>query len=206
MNTTESGLFSGKLAMCQHKRLATKCAHNILLGMILLLGVVPFAAAENAGWYIGGGFGSADDDKLDDRGTAFKIFGGYWFNPRLALEAAAIGLGDNIGPQDLIKDGIAVEVLGAVPVGERFELFAKAGFFLWEVRVETDDLECSDFGSGFICFFEKDEIDDGVDPAYGIGVQYRFHDRWNVRGEWERFKNVGESDVDLVSVNIVFRF
>ena len=171
-----------------------------------MLVVVPFAAAENTAWYIGGGFGSADDDKLDDSGTAFKIFGGYWFNPHLALEMAVIGLGDDIGPQDLIKDGFAVQALGAVPVGERFELIAKAGLFVWEVRIETDDLDCSDFGSGFICFFEEDEIDDGVDLAYGVGVQYRVRDRWKVRGEFEQFKDVGESDVDLISVNVVFRF
>lgn len=171
-----------------------------------MLSVVPFAVAENTAWYIGGGFGSADDDKLDDTDTAFKVFGGYWFNPHLALEGAVIGLGDSFGPEDLIKDGFAVQVLGAVPIGERFELFAKGGFFFWEVRIETDDLECSDFGSGFICFFEEDEIDDGVDPAYGIGAQYRFRERWKVRGELERFKDVAESDVDLVSVNIVFRF
>lgn len=206
MNTIESKLFSGKLAMCQRRRLTTECAYKILLGVILLLGVVPFAVAENTGWYIGGGFGSADDDKLDDTGTAFKVFGGYWLNPHLALEGAVIGLGDNIGPQDLIKDGFAVQVLGAVAVGERFELFAKAGFFFWQVLIETDDLDCSDFGSGFICFFEEDEIDDGVDPAYGIGVQYRVRDRWNVRGELERFEDVGEGDVDLVSASIVFRF
>jgi OOP family OmpA-OmpF porin len=185
-----------------------KRAHVLLAGMIFLIGVsaVPRAVASNPGWYIGGGFGSADDAELDDTDSAFKLFGGYWFNPHLALEAAVVGLGDNLGPEDLIKDGFAVEVLGALPIGERFELFAKAGFFFWEVRVETNDLDCTDFGSGFICFFEEDELDDGVDPTYGVGVQYRFHDRWNVRGEWERFEDVGESDVDLLSVNVSFHF
>src|SRR3954471_9634437 len=73
----------------------------------------PMAHAQDTGWYAGGNIGRAtvriDDPRItsglageglattsiDDRDhhTAFKVFGGYQFNPNVALEGGYFDLG-----------------------------------------------------------------------------------------------------------------
>lgn len=59
----------------------------------------------------------------------------------------------------------------------------------------------------------SDSADDTSAKGYwGIGAAYRFNKQWSLRAEWERFNKLGdenktgESDVDLLSVGVVFNF
>ncbi|MFQ6024733.1 MAG: porin family protein [Acidiferrobacterales bacterium] len=180
----------------------------LVVGMIGMVstGATPLTYAQDKGWYVGAGLDRSDDTALDDSDNGFRLFGGYRFNRYVALQGAVVTLGTELGPADFTKDGLAVQAIGTFPVGKRFELFAKAGFFVWEVRVETNEFDCSDFDGGFICFVDEDVVDDGTDPVYGFGVEYRFGERWGVRSEWERFEDVGESDIDSFSTSVTFRF
>ena len=182
--------------------------------MGLGLGMVPTASGMEPRpgiqhWYVGGGFGGSDDKGLDEDDTGFKVFGGYRANKYLAFEGAIVALGEfrsgNAFSQNrlsLEKDGLSLEFVGILPIGQRFELFGKAGFFVWEVRV--DDL-CTPFGSGFVCV-EDATLDDGTDATYGVGFQAHFTGGWNGRLEWQRFMDVGIDDVDFLSVNVIYGF
>lgn len=190
-----------------------KNTHWLLIVAALLLATsttTPVYAqnkGQDKGWYVGLGLNHSNDEGLDDEESDFKLFGGYQFNQYVALEGALVGLGTSLGASDLTKDGLAVQVVGTLPVGKRFKLFAKVGFFAWEVRVDTDEFDCFEFSGGFACFEEEqDVVDDGTDPAYGVGIEYRLGERWGMRSEWERFEDVGDSDIDLVSVSVAFRF
>jgi opacity protein-like surface antigen len=161
---------------------------------------------KDHGWYVGFGLGFADDKGLDDDGDGFKVFGGYRFNKYIALEGAVVSLGDDLGRIDAVKDGISVQAVAIWPVRKKLGLFAKLGFFDWEERVGSGEFECFSVIGGFTCVEEEDKIDDGTDTAYGLGLDYHISKRWSFRAEWERFVDVGEGDVDLISFGSLFRF
>ncbi len=159
-------------------------------------------APGTRGWYVGGGVGGSDDKGLREDDTGFKVFGGYRPNKYLALEGAIVFLGE-FGPANAFsKDGLSLEFVGILPIGQRFELFGKLGLFFWEI---TADVLCTPFGSGFVCAEDAD-VDDGTDATYGVGFQTHFTGRWGGRLEWQRFTDVGTDDVDLLSVNVIYGF
>ncbi len=175
--------------------------------MGLGIGMVPTASGLEPSpgikrWYVGGGFGGSDDKGLDEDDTGFKVLGGYRVSKYLALEGAIVVLGE-FGPSDAFsKDGLSLEFVGILPIGQRFELFGKFGLFLWEITV---DGLCTPFGSGFVCV-EDATLDDGTDATYGVGFQAHFKGGWNGRLEWQRFTDVGIDDVDFLSVNVIYGF
>lgn len=161
---------------------------------------------RDRGWYIGFGLGFADDKGLDDDGDGIKVYGGYRFNRYIALEGALVSLGEDLGPADVIKDGISVQAVATWPVRKKLGLFVKVGFFDWEERVGSGEFECFSFSGGFTCFEEEDKIDDGTSAIYGLGLDYHFGRRWSFRVEGERFVDVGEGDIDMISISSLFRF
>ena len=123
-------------------------------GITAVLAVAALAAASAAqaqdnesGFYAGGGVGKFDvkiddfddvDDTIDaydSDDTAWKAFAGWRMNPYLAFELAYVNLGspdDEILPDtDLTveTDGFAPYVVGTLPIGDWFEVFAKAGYY-----------------------------------------------------------------------------
>lgn len=163
-------------------------------------------ARTDRGWYVGFGLGRTDDKGLDETDTGLKIYGGYRFNRYVALEGTLVELLYEVGSADLSKDGVAVQALGIWPVSKRVELFAKAGFLDWTETIASGDFDCSSFDGGFICFEDTDEIDDGVSAAYGLGLHYHYGKRWTLRVEWERFRDVGEGDVEQLGLSTFYRF
>ena len=150
-------------------------------------------------WYVGGTAGKTDvDTRGFDDSVGAKAFIGYNMNRFLGFEGAIISLGEF---DSKLVPGFETEVVGAevsavgrIPMG-RFSLFAKAGIFFW-------DSEDSQNGA-----FVRD--DDGVDATYGGGFEYRFRghsDRWSMRAEWQRFKDVSNQDIDMFSFGIKFGF
>ncbi len=160
-------------------------------------------------WYVGGGIGGADDKDFDDTEAGGKIFGGYRAGKYVAIEGALVYLGTQgsgtlgIGNGgEFSKDGFSAQALGILPIGQRAEFFGKAGAFFWSVGV---DETCTISGGQQVCV-DGGSLDDGVDAVYGVGFQYRFSDRWGGRVEWERYNDVGEDDVDLGSISVMYRF
>ena len=69
---------------------------------------------------------------------------------------------------------------------------AKAGFQRW-------DLDRS------IPSIVGNTDDNGTDPTYGLGVQYRFTDNVALRGEYSRFE-VEDTDLDLAQIQVRYDF
>ena len=180
-----------------------KSAHWLLIVAVLVLGTTTSPAqAQDKGWSVGGGSGDSDDSDPAETEDAFKVFGGYRLSKHLTLEGAVVQLGENT--EESSRQGTAWEVLGTWPVGKRFELFGKGGLFIWSVTV--DEFQCRDVFGSTVCGEFDSTTDDGIDLTYGVGTNIHFTRKWSARLEWERFVDVGDSDVDLSSLGVIYKF
>ena len=160
------------------------CAGTVLL--MTLLAIPGTSAGEERGWYAGIGAGSADDDLLSESDTAFKAFGGFRFSKIVAVEAAAVDLGEYLFGT-LEQSGLAVVGEATLPLGDKFGVFGKAGIFLWEVEIGPYS-------------------EDDADTTFGLGGKVALGTHWAIRAEWERFNDISGGDVDLVSGSVYYRF
>lgn len=189
-------------------------------GITAVLAVAALAAASGAqaqdnesGFYLGGGVGTfdveiddfddVDDtiDRYDSDDTAYKVFGGWRMNPYLAFEAAYVNLGspdDEILPDtDLTveTDGFAPYVVGTLPIGDWFEVFAKAGYYFYstDVKVTTPIGSLSD-----------DDSDSTFTWSAGVGVNV--FERVNIRLEYEQFDFDATDDAKALWLTGAYRF
>jgi len=198
------------------KRIVLTCVAVTLLAAEIAF--TPMAQAE--GGFAGVGYGKTSMDivcdlditcSADDSDSGFKIFGGYQFNPNFAFEVAYVDLGEaKISGTDsflgsatatIEASGFNFAVVGSFPVGERFGLLAKAGLFRWDLDASVN----TSIVSGSL-------NETGFDPMFGIGGSFNISEKFGVRVEYEKFLDVGDddttgqSDVDLISASLVFRF
>ena len=181
----------------------------------LSVATVPAAIAdENAGWYLGGGIGQfnahIDDftevdntvDDWDEDDTAYKLFAGYRLNKVLAFELDYINLGEPSGAVvpgvnvDSSVDGFAPYVVGTLPLGNFFEVYARLGYFFYDatlgVETELDNR---------VEFDEESE-----DLVYGAGVGANIGEKLNIRFEYEKFDLEGLDDTDSLWLTAAWRF
>ncbi len=169
----------------------------------------------NAQWYVGWSFGQSTmkdantqlvGTSFDDTDSAWKVFGGYQFHPNAGVELGYINFGTFKGSGTGLSDnwkanGIHVSVVGTLPLGNEFSLLGRAGLTRWSV----DDK----FSVGTASFSAKENR---IDPSFGFGVQYAFTKQLVGRLEYEESKHVGKeattgkSDIDVLSVGVVYRF
>lgn len=190
---------------------------GLLAGLIgagfALAGPAALAQAPAApGWYAGGSLGQSeakDTDcsppltSCDDKDTAWKIFGGYQINRNFAVELGYTNLGEFSASGPGVNASIeskAWEVMGvgSFPVADRFSLYGKLGFY----RAESE-------ATSNIPGVSADESNTGL--AFGIGAQYDFTRSVAVRAEWQRYSdvgggNIGETDLDVLSIGALVRF
>jgi OOP family OmpA-OmpF porin len=135
------------------------------LATTLMLATMPAHAQQSAGPisgvgpymgpYVGGGVGqynvridNAQEfgsviDHYSANDTAFKVFGGYRFDPFIAVEGSYINLGTNknfIAPGVVASsriDGWSPELVATLPLGW-FEAFAEGGDYIYRYRRNLD--------------------------------------------------------------------
>jgi OOP family OmpA-OmpF porin len=183
--------------------------------LVAIITAVLFAApaiAQDQGFYAGLSLGQADakqacDDlggtgiSCDSKDTAWKIFGGYQFNRHFAAELGYTDLGEakaSFGGLNETLKANAIELVGVgmLPVADRFSVFAKLGLY----RGETEDN--TNFG------FSAKETN--TDLTFGFGARYDFG-KLGVFGQWQRYADIGggdigESDVDVISIGLLCKF
>jgi OmpA-OmpF porin, OOP family len=182
--------------------------------MLLSASTGAFAQAPSAGLYLGGALGqaafkewcttggvpNASFNSCKDSDTAWKLLGGYRFNRYFAIEASYIEWGEvtasvNLPPAVVevaaSQHSYGLAAVGTLPVGERFELFGKAG--LLQNEQETKRLSPNP------STFKRDESA----FHYGLGAKYAVTNNWAVRGEWEKTDKL---KVELLSIGVEYRF
>ena len=203
-----------------------------LLALAVLAGQQA-VAQEDEGWYLSAGIGGAkatiDEERIieglqsegfattgfddDDGDTAYKIFGGYRFNSNLSLEAGYFDLGRYdftatlLPPATLRGDigieGLNVDAVGILPLGERFSALARIGIVYAEA-----DTRFSSTGAALLPATRFSESDTNI--KYGLGLRYEFTDALGLQLDAERYRiddAVGSTgDIDLLSLSLVYRF
>jgi len=181
-------------------------------------GISPLAVAQDSGWYIGASVGQskagdfcpsliAVGDSCDDRGAAYGVFGGYQVNKYLGAELGYTDLGEfrasASGTTETIKvRGYELLGVGTIPIHPRFEVYGKVGVFFWDLK---------DSCAGTLCGFGS-QSEAGTDLTYALGAKFNFTKFVGARVQYQRYKDVGDetttgkSDIDFISVGVVFKF
>lgn len=168
--------------------------------------------AQDTGFYAGFSLGQATADdtctgisgpgvSCDDKDTAWKILGGYQFNRNLALEFGYIDLGEVSasgpgGSASIESSAFELVALGILPLADKFSVYGKVGLYRGETDATAPGISLSE---------------SNTDLTFGIGVRYDITRNLGIRGEWQKYQDVGggeigEADVDVISVGIIWRF
>ncbi len=158
----------------------------------------------------GGGITKADVDctgtsYCDRSDVDYKAFAGYMFTRNWGAELSYAGLGKtratvpfsgvDIDAQ-LKGSALGAYAVGNLPVGERFDLFAKVGAAYVESKVIAS--------LGTLSGSDKEYT---TSAAFGLGASYTVMPGLALRLEWDRYKaKFGDekSDIDILSLGVRF--
>jgi opacity protein-like surface antigen len=167
------------------------------LAAALLFSAAPARAADDltggyAGLSVSRSEYSVDDESGSVDKTGAKAFGGYRFNRFFAAEM------DYRRPGDVSNFAGSLELYGfttslvvLAPVSESVDLFARGGLLFWNLKAGVPG-----FGS---------VEDDGNDPLFGVGIQWRAWESGLVRFEYER-ADIENVNIEQVSLGVAYRF
>jgi OmpA-OmpF porin, OOP family len=193
------------------------------------------AADDTFAWYAGAGVGRSDVTRpnswasqndaalltrgttsstlIDSHDTAWKLFGGYQFNEFIAVEAGYQDLGRFKGTSTVTVPAPAstasgswdaaaasVAAVATYPLANRFGVLFKAGLAVTRRNVNVSAPAQNSLN------------ETRVQPLLGVGVKFDATKTIGIRGEFERFNNVGDgsttgqSPLNVWSVSALYRF
>ena len=164
-----------------------------------------------------------ESSSLDDDDTAWGLQVGYRWNPYVAAEVGYVNFGTAeywATPEGVDADlsvrvrssGPTLSVLGMLPLGERFDLHARAGVYFADSRLRYRE-QNYDADEAYSEEFKPSS----ENPFVGLGAAWNINDSYSVRIEYQRFFDVGgtvdvfgdkidlETDIDLLSFSVLFR-
>lgn len=203
---------------------------------VLLNTVCAVFSAHAAGGYVGGAFGTQQatlnerEQALADRvvmeqaavngsgsyalkpwGWTGKIYGGYWINALLGIEAQIVNLGSldstlEFRHTDLhgTISGKAVDhtslrttafvLTGVLPTTGNFGVLGRIGLTRWRMAFESER-KCIDNGPTDRCDIFLAQGDAraayGTSLTYGLGLLYALTPQLSARADWDRDNDVG---------------
>lgn len=174
------------------------------------------------------------ESSLDDSVSAWGVQVGYRFGKYFATEVGYANLGEasyrlpidvQITATDIVSGASATDVfpaeratvftsagptitaIGILPLGQHFELQARAGIYLADTRVTARirDVE-----------FAENVAHRRVDASQtellaGIGGTWNINENFSLRAEYQKFFDVGddektgESDIDVINLSVLFK-
>ena len=149
----------------------------------------------------------------DEQALAWKAFGGYQLNRYVGIEAGYFSLGHfgftsttvPAGTLDgrIKLHGVNLDLVGTLPVTERFSLLARVG-------AQHASARDSFHGGGGVVVLTPNPSKSETNVKFGAGLQYAFTPNLMLRGEAERYRvndAVGNhGDVNMYSVGLVYAF
>lgn len=135
----------------------------------------------------------------DKRDTAWKVYAGGRFNRNFGLEFGYSDFGKvRASGGDTKAYAFNASLVAGVPIGDRFDIFAKGGgiYSRTDVNAAPDTLFDRGHKSGW-------------GTTYGVGATFAVTPRWDIRVDWDRYNMDfvgGSRDVDLASAGVQFRF
>ncbi|HEX6156074.1 MAG TPA: outer membrane beta-barrel protein [Burkholderiales bacterium] len=199
-----------------------KCTATAVAAAALAILIATPAWSQDAGFYLGASIGQSkakdtcDDSgafSCDDTDTAWKIFAGYQFNRHFAVEAGYTDLGEvslsAASATSSVRGTIELSAfelmaVGSFPVVDRFSLYGKLGLY----RAETEQKLQVTLGSLTV---SDNKTEKNADLTFAFGARFDITRNLGVRAEWQRYLDVGggeigEDDVDVLSVGLLYRF
>lgn len=175
----------------------------MMLAALAAVAATPaMAQSNNSGWSMdqARGYGSLGYTYLEDSYTG-AVTGrmGVDLNRYLAVEAeVGVGVKDKdfqvAGVDGTLKHewDAAGFVVGKVPVGERFNVFARGGYGHTEMKREIAGITTDEGGDHW---------------SYGAGAEFKMNDNSGIRADWTRREYKGDRDAaDGYNVSYVHRF
>jgi OOP family OmpA-OmpF porin len=142
--------------------------------------------------------------------TGARLFAGYQFKPRFAMEvgfhtlgtAAAQGNGPALVTQTAEVTAIDFVFVGSWALANRFSLLSKLGVYTGKVSVDATP------ASGASRGWQSNRT---TDITYGLGASYALTQHADFRFEWQHLGHFGtgsapELDVHLFSLGALYRF
>lgn len=167
---------------------------------------------RDAGFYIGGAVGQArwkdacsgvsgPDITCEDTDMAWKILGGYRINRYFSAELGYVDLGKSPAnfsgfTDDITAQAWELSAIASLPIATGLSIYGRLG--IYRAYVE-----------------EKGSFDtvknSNNDATYGVGVGYKFTRTLGIRGEWQRYADVGggailKTDIDFLSLAVLWMF
>ena len=173
---------------------------------VLALAIVCFAVSHaSAGVYFGASGGKSRYETtisgFQFRGdaTAWKLYAGFTMFKFFGLEAVYADFGstdDTVNGVRLDSEATAWEAfaVGTIPLGP-VQIFGKAGMARWNADGTVSD--------GVLT---ADASSDGTDPAWGVGIAWKFAPLLSVRGEFERINASGDTKIDMATIGLGVQF
>jgi OOP family OmpA-OmpF porin len=189
------------------------------------------------GWYIGGGVGQSQTkldnsdfstgspaiaESKDEKGTAWKFFGGYQLTQNWGVEGGYAKFGDakykyNGGAAGSAEvtyetNSLFIAGTGRLPLGSNFSLLGRIGGTRNEAKLSLSSasgaVATALNAAGITGSSKKTK-----NAVYlGIGGQYDINRNWGVRLDYDNFgkfgddTNTGRAKVDMISISGAFRF
>jgi hypothetical protein len=192
------------------ERSKAKAAITIIAALIWLP-TASKAAENSSGWYAGADLGQArlsveglhiiGGQELSD--TALSAHGGYRFSRHLALEGSFADLGDFRYTADTCAEACIPEeaqtrfqhavtrldlsVVAAAPLGQRWQVYARAGFTSTRVETVARNLVGASRSS-----HGRD-----ASPIYGVGLRASVGGQWSMRLQWDRSSHSKGNDLNV---------
>lgn len=151
---------------------------------------------------------------LDKNDTGYKIQIGYQFNQNFTVEGGYVDLGKakysasytgGNAAADAKASGINIAAIGILPINESFSVFGKLGLINAKVEISASATGPGGSASGTASATKWK-------PNFGIGGTYNINKQVGIRAEIERFSklgdsdNTGESNVDMLSAGVMYKF
>jgi OmpA-OmpF porin, OOP family len=188
-----------------------------VLGVASAMMIAGPAAAQDQGFYAGLTIGQSKqkdacdglddfgiDVSCDDKDNAWRILGGYQFNRNLAVELGYTDVGEVSASFGGFNASIEAKIwelvgVGSWPFTPNFSAYGKLGLYRGETDFSTN-------APG-----EENASESNSDLTYGLGVRWDFTRNLGVRAEYQIYKDVGggeigEGDVDVISIGVIFKF
>lgn len=152
--------------------------------------------------------------------TAYRLTGGYQFDPNWGIEVSYVDLGESdfsishllTGATNGLTNtggtkawGWSLAGVGTLPLDDQWSLFARLGAI--DARVKLFNDTNTDVGT-----LANSKTSTNSRATFGGGINWSFTDDWTVRLGWDQYRDLGnnnttgETTVNLISVGVVYAF
>jgi len=183
---------------------------------------------KTSGFYVGGGAGQAKFMQFqntcslisnsggvvsdcDNKGFAFKAFGGYQFVRYFGVEVGYADFGrarakvssPGQGDVDFKTRAVFLDGVVTVPIISGLSFLAKGGVVRWNTKLNV----AANTGLAL-----PSQSETGFSGMYGAGFEYMFSNSFGMRAEYEIYENMGndnttgETQIHMFSVSGLLRF